>query len=334
MHLLTREPLTLDDVAARWKTSERTWTSDACVPETRFETEDSTRPVLALGDHEIPLDEDATRQLCTFYKIPGAFFDRLTPAEKHYVMNSRIQHTGGEVSISYTRTGITDVRKPTQPRLDVEEFVHAALKAYPHDSTVLNATLTPEHVVLDVLSNNVPLPTMKYGLLSNGVRLAQNRKQNLAPTVSPILYHEDSTTTIQIIDPALKIDARNVAVEKIAERLAAETLRADARLTHDTEALDDLATIPIGGDRITRLHRIAAEHKMPVRPLADITVALSRNDEPTMLDLVLAIANAANTPKLADPSKHVVRTKLQTIAGAIVNDHAERCSNCHALVAA
>ncbi|WP_168713678.1 hypothetical protein [Streptomyces sp. A0642] len=324
---------TLDDIVTAWKTHERTWTSDACVPEVSFENTPKTEPTLNLGDHKITLDEKAITQLCLFYKIPSAFFGRLTPAEKHFVMNARIDHTGGEVTIAYTRTGITDVRKPSQPRLDVEEFTNVARQLYPLYSTVLNAELTPDHLVLDVLSNHVPIPS-KRGLIHGGIRLAQNRKQNLAPTVSPILYHEDTTTTVEIIDPSLKIDARGVALEKVAERLAAEALRADARLTHDVEALDDLTNVTIEGDRITRLHRVAAEHNMPVRPLADITVAMSRTDEPTMFDLVIAIANSANNPKLRDPAKRTTRTRLQTIAGAIVNDHAERCSNCHALVAA
>lgn len=332
MHLREPATRTLSDVYADWRSHDRSWNSDACVPEADFNKEIGTSPTISLGDHEISLDDEAIGQLCAFYAIPRAFFGRLTNAEKHFVMNSRIQHTGGEVTIDYNDTGITDVRKPSQPRLDVEQFVRIAHRIFPSHATVLDDWVTPDDLRLDVIN---PLPTIGIGgAVHGGIRFAQNRKQNLAPTVNPILFHKDTTTVIQIPDYSLKIDARGVSIEKIAERLEAEALRAEARLDNDTDHLFNLQRISIGGDRITRLHRIASEHNLPVRPLADVTVALSRNDEPTMLDMVLAIANAANAPKLQDAGKRTVRTKLQAIAGAVVTDEAERCSNCAAVLAA
>lgn len=331
--MFLREPATetLASVAGQWKTRDREWTSDACVPTVDFAKGHQVEPTLSLGDHELSLDGEAIAQLCAFYAIPTAFFGRLTAREQHFVMNSRIDHAEGEVTIAYTDTGITDVRKPTQPRLDAEEFVRIAHRLFPSSATVLDHWITPDDLRLDVLDNSLALPAGLFG----GIRLAQNRKQNLAPTVAPILFHEPSTSVIQITDHSLKIDARGVAIEKIAERLAAEALRAEARLPQDAHHLANLMDISIGGDRITRLHRVAAEHSLPVRPLADITVRLSRTDDPTMFDLVLAIANTANSPKLLqDPGKTAMRAKLQAIAGAIVTDQAERCESCHAALVA
>ncbi|MET7363322.1 hypothetical protein ABZS76_33460 [Streptomyces sp. NPDC005562] len=329
MHLREPATRTLADLDQEWKSHDRTWTSDACVPEVDFQKPPNVAPVLSLGDHEINLDDEAVDQLCAFYAIPTAYFGRITPREKHFVMNARIDHAEGEVTIAYNGTGVTGVRKPSQPRLDVEEFVRIAHRLYPASSTVLDAWVTPEDLRLDILDG-----TSLDGGLKGGVRLAQNRKQNLAPTVSPILFHEPTTTVLQIPDLSLRIDARGVAVEKIAERLAAEALRADARLSNDAAHLLKLQETSITGDRITRLHRVASEHSLPVRPLADITVTLSRADDPTLFDLAIAIANTANAPKLQDPGKRSVRARLQGIAGAIVTDEAERCASCHALVTA
>lgn len=329
MHLRELPTTTLADLDTAWKSHDREWTSDACVPRVAFRDEAQYEPKLLLGDYEITLDEKGADLLCAFYQVPTAYFRRITPAEKHFVMNARMDHAEGEVTITYNDLGITDVRKPTKPRLEAEEFVRVAHRLYPASSTVPDAWVTADDLRLDILGRHV-----EDGI-RGGLRFGQNRKQNLAPTVAPILFHEDTTTVIEIPDPTLKIDARGISVDKIADRLAAEALRADARLHSDAQHLIRLANIPIGGDRITRLHRVAAEHGLPVRPLADITVALSRSDEPTMLDLTLAIGNAANNPKIAlDSTKRAVRTKLQAIAGALVVDEAERCSSCHALVAA
>ncbi|MEV7674977.1 hypothetical protein [Streptomyces sp. NPDC088752] len=332
MHLRELPARTLQDVYMSWKTHDRSWNSDACVPEAHFDKEIGVEPTISLGDHEITLDDEAISQLCAFYQIPRAFFGRLTRAEQHYVMNSRIQHADGEVTIDYTDTGITDVRKPSQPRLDVEQFVRIASRIFPYDAQVLDHWVTPDDLRLDVIGR---LPVIgPGGTVYGGIRLAQNRKQNLAPTVNPLLFHEDTTTVIEIPDYSLKVDARNASLDKIAERLEAEALRAEARVGRDAEHLLDLQRTPIGGDRITRLHRAADEHGLPARPLADITVALSRNDEPTMFDLVLAIANTANSPKLRDATKRAARTKLQAVAGAIITDESERCASCAAVLTA
>jgi hypothetical protein len=329
MHLREPSTITLRDLDFAWKNRDREWTSDACVPTVDFPQAPGVEPTVLLGDHEITLDEKAIELLCAFYQIPTAYFRRITPEERHYVMNMRMQHALGEVTITYGDQGVTDVRKPTKPRLEAEEFVRIAHRLCPPSSTVLDAWVTADELRLDVISRDV-----EDGI-RGGLRFSQNRKQNLAPTVAPLLFHEDTTTVIEIPDPSLKIDARGVSVDKIGERLAAEALRADARLYKDAEHLLSLRSTSIAGDRIIRLHRIAAEHKMPVRPLADITVALSRNDEPTLLDMALAIANTANSPKiLQDPDKRKLRATLQHIAGAVVVDEAERCSSCHALVAA
>lgn len=329
MHLREPSTTTLADLDLAWKNRDREWTSDASVPRVVFPESVQYEPTLLLGDHEITLDDKAIELLCAFYQVPTAYFRRITPEERHFVMNRRMDHALGEVTITYNSQGLTDVRKPTKPRVEAEEFVRIAHRLYPASSTVLDAWVTADELRLDVISRHV-----EDGIWG-GLRFTQNRKQNLAPTVAPILFHEDSTSVIEIPDPSLKLDARGVSVDKIAERLAAEALRADARLYKDAEHLLSLQRTSIAGDRIMRLHRVAAEHKLPVRPLADITVALSRNEEPTLLDLALAIANTANVPKiLQDPDKRKLRATLQAIAGAVVVDEAERCTSCHALVAA
>jgi hypothetical protein len=329
MHLREPSTTTLADLDRTWKNRDREWTSDACVPSVDFPKAPGVEPTVLLGDYEITLDEKAIELLCAFYQIPTAYFRRITPEERHFVMNMRMTNALGEVTITYNDRGLTDVRKPTKPRLESEEFVRIAHRLYPASSTVLDAWVTADELRLDVLGRHVD------DGIWGGLRFSQNRKQNLAPTVAPILFHDVTTSVIEIPDRSLKIDARGVSVDKIGERLAAEALRADARLPKDAEHLLGLQRSSIAGDRIIRLHRIADEHNMPVRPLAEITVALSRTDEPTLLDMVLAISNTANSPKiLQDPDKRKLRATLQHIAGAVVVDEAERCNSCHALVAA
>lgn len=320
---------TLADLDRAWKNYDREWTSEASVPRVRFPEDLRVEPKLLLGDHEITLDEKAIELLCAFYQVPTAYFRRITAEERHFVMNARMDHALGEITVTYNDRGVTDVRKPSKPRLEAEEFVRIAHRLYSASAIVLDAWVTADELRLDVLDREV-----EDGVWG-GLRFGQNRKQNLAPTVAPLLWHEETTTVVEIPDPSLKIDARGVSIDKIGERLGAEALRADARLPKDAEHLMAMGSTSIGGDRIIRLHRIAAEHRLPVRPLADITVSLSRTGDPTMLDLVLTIGNTANAPKvLQDPDKRKLRSTLQSIAGAVVVDEAARCESCHALISA
>lgn len=324
MHMMKPSESTLSDLATEWSVSHRVWNSDAAVPEVDFLT-DPERPAIKLGDHRVPLDDLAIARLCTFYGIPNAFFGRLLRDEKHYLLNSRISYASGEVTIAYRHNGLVDIRKPSQSRLSPQHFIEAVDTIVPEDATILDAWCTADDLRIDVLCSMPP----ERGIIG-GLRLSQNRKQNLAPQVAPLLFHEDSTSVLQITDYSLKIDSRGLDADRIAELYTAEVLRAEARLTHDLYALNSLRTASLGHDR---LQRIAEEHGLPVRALAGITAAVNATENPTLFDLAIAIANAANSPKLIDAGHRGARSRLQAIAGHIVTDHAERCDNCQALMA-
>lgn len=316
---------TLDELAEEWVSLDRSWTSDACVPEVDYTYAEHEQPVIKLGDHVINLDDDATDRLCGFYKIPTAFFGRITPDERDFVMKHRIAHTVGEVTITYNRHGITDVRKPSQSRLDPEQFIEQASRLLP-GATVLDAWANADDLRIDLVNE-----TALHGVQA-GLRISQNRKQNLAPVVAPLLHHQATTSILHIPDPSLKIEVRNLDSERVTQMLYSEGLRATARFRSDAEALLALQHVSIAEDGIQRLHRVADEHGLPVRQLAELTSVVAGHTEPTLFDLTIAIANIANSPKLADHSKRGARTKLQAVAGAIVVDHAERCASCHAVV--
>ncbi|MFF7198230.1 hypothetical protein ACFZAM_31540 [Streptomyces sp. NPDC008079] len=327
MHRRTFDTTDLADLAERWNSVYRTWNSDACVPTVDLTT-DPENPKLMLGDLPVKLTEDTTARLCAFYGIPTAFFKRLLREERQYILSSRIQYASGDVTVAYNQWGLVDIRRPSQPRLDAEHFLTAAEQVMPADALVTDAWWTPEDMCLDVFHPGI------RNNLRTGLRFAQKRKSNLSPTVQPLLLHVPTTSLLQIPDPSCRIDARGQSIDRIASLLTGEALRANARLDHDAEAFAALSHESVEGDRITRLNRIADEHGLPVRPMADITAAISREESPTLQDLTLAISNAANAPALADHSKRGSRARLQAIAGAIVNDHSKRCASCYALVAA
>lgn len=331
MHSRDFTPRTLTEIAEEWGTHHRTWNSDACTPTVDFQ-EDAENPVFLLGALSVALDRDSTARLCTFYGIPTAFFRRLVTAEKHSLLNSRIDHAVGEITVTYNRHGLVDVRRPSQPRLEPEHILAAAERAMPPGSEVVDAWWTSDDMRLDILA------PLTGGRLDNGMqrglRFSQNRKTNLSPTVRPLLLDTASGCFVEIPDRSLRIDARGQSVEKIADLLGGEALRAASRVADDAEAFRALSHVSLATDRVTRLNRIASEHGMPARPLAAVTAAVCAAESPTLRDVVLAISGAANAPALVPHSKRGLRTRLQAVAGAVVTDHAVRCRSCYATMPA
>lgn len=323
---------TLNDVAADWRLTARSWTSDACVPTVRIiptEEEPEAHPAILLGDHPVPLDEHGTDQLLNFYKIPLSFFHRLSRAEQEFILNSRIDHAEGEITVNYSRHGVVEALKPSQPRLHPMDFVDAALKIVNGDAPVAQYWSTNADLRLDVINPLATADAPDGGTFTAGVRYGQNRKANTAPWVAPIMQHS-SGAIFQIPDPALKIEARKASAERIAERLCAEGIRAMARADNDLAAVTDLARVSIATDRITILNRVGSEQNIPARPLAMATAQLARLDSPSMYDLALSIAQAA---QMSTTLGENVRMRLQAVSGLLVAQHAERCGNCHALIA-
>lgn len=337
---MTTTATTLAELATEWDSLNRVWNSDACVPEARFPHEDGDdRPdALLLGDLAVPLDDHGLDHVLIFYKIPNAFFRRQKAALQETLLNACIDAASDEVSITYNSRGIVEVLKPSQPRLHPLQFIEAARQAVPADARVIGYWLNAQDIRLDVVdptrSRSIKSNTLKPGsTLTPGVRFGQNRKQNLAPWVAPILQHS-SGAVLQIHDPSLRIEARRKTAETIAHLMTAEAVRAIERTDHDLDALVDLAGVDISANRITVLNRFGAEHKLPARPMAQLTTRFSRMSNTSMYDLALAVAEAAEADTLIGENNRNTRTRLQDAAGRIVADHAERCNRCFAAIAA
>ncbi len=316
-------PTTLADLADAWKVHHRSWTGDACILTVSLAEGPQT---VTFGAKELPLDGIGLQALLSFYGIPLAFFDRLTGEERHYLLNSRIDHTPGEITLTYTSHHLIDALKPSQPRLDPFQFAMAATTALPSDSKILESWNTPTDLRIDVIA-----PDGDPDGTQRGIRIGQNRKQNLAPWATPILYHAPSGAVVHITDPSLKIDARGADSDTLFNLLSSDVLRAWARTPHDLEALADLNHESVAQQRITLLHRIGAEHKIPGRYLPRMDAHLANLVDPTLQDVALTIAATAAAPDIPQAG---LRLRLQAAAGRIVTDHAQRCSSCHALIAA
>lgn len=305
---------------------------------------DDDAPTLRLGDHEMPATHTGVTALAAHCQIPVKFFDRLERDEKQFLLSSRLQHTGGDLTAEWNDSGIHDVYKAGQTRVQPHRLIEAALATFPEEAPVVDWWCDADDMRVDVIAPMdfdrwIGGDTKVGDLTHGGIRFGQDRKNNLAPWVQPLLYRLVCTNGMEVPDYGLKVEARHASVEEIEALFEAEIKRAVTRLESDIQHFYALREEKLGNDPTGAVRRMALEQKLPMRTvgnlenlvpsLMDETRPGSSDDlsEATMFDVVNLMTNQANDPAIGLRSS--TRRNLQRAGGGLVHDHAERCSACH-----
>lgn len=327
LYLRPEMDLTLADLLEDW----RGRTHWASAPIHSFETtllEEEQK--IVFGKHEVPATERGLEALARFLGMPVRYLLKVPADEQQFMFDKRIERAADEfVSVEYTSNGIDSIRKRGKAVVDPVEIVDKVTEWLPLESPVRDAWVDHNDLRLDVLFSDLDESghARLHGddLLVGGVRITQNRKQNLAPVVRPILYFASQTNTLEIDDPTLRVDARGKDEVEIVTEIGYKVKEAIDRLGRDLASYSGLASEKVGNDPSGALRRIAMDAGLSERTtsalLNRVTVA---SDEPTMFGFANLIANQAN---------YLPRSKaaqvLQQAAGALVNDHTQRCKACH-----
>jgi hypothetical protein len=294
-------------------------------------------PFIRLGEHEVKSTPQGIAALASFADIPAGFIGRVPADEQQYLLDAHLNRFAERnASITYTTDGgITEVLKSGQERAQPAQFVDVAMAVMPEESKVTDHWSTLEDLRLDVI---VP-EDFDHGwggdravgdITGGGIRLFQNRKQNLAPGTQTFFYRLACTNGYETVDAGLKVDARGLSVDEVMMNLEMQARRAFAKVEADIAAFYDLRTQPVGEDRTGVLRRIALDAGLPnrtVHALEDLLPSTIEDldGEPTMFDLVNLVTNYAN----AGSSRSTVARNLQQVGGALISDHAARCNACH-----
>jgi hypothetical protein len=302
---------------------------------------DQEIPAMILGGREIPVTAAGTKAFASYFDIPPKFFARLEKDEQQWLLKSRMDHLGGELTVRYTGTGISEVYKPTIVRVEPKRLVEAALKTFPETSPIVDWWCDADELQVDVI---VPEGYERFvggdaqvnDLTRGGVRFGQDRKNNHAPWVQPFMYRLVCTNGMEVPDLGLKVDAARATAEEIEAMFEGEIRRAVDRLESDIHAFYDLRSQKLGNDPTGVLRRSALDQNLPNRTvgiLEDLLPSvLGEGGDPSMFDVVNLMTNQANNPTIGLRSSS--RRNLQRAGGGLVFDHAERCATCHSRLAA
>lgn len=292
---------------------------------------------ITLGQHEVPATEVGIQALGAHYNIPTKFLGRIPRDEQQFILDHRIQRSADEpIVIKYDETGLTEVYKAVGARVVIEQVVERMANVLPYDSQVVEWWSTPEDFRADVIvpegfdrgiGGDRQVGDLTYG----GIRVGQNRKQNLAPWTQTFMYRLACTNGMEVPDLGIRVDARGATDDEILAMFESEARRAFARVEDDIRHFYDLRSQRVDEDRTGILRRITQEQGLPDRTIGrmedTLADALLAENEVSMFHLVNHITNQANDPSIRH--RHNARRALERAGGQMISDHAARCQMCH-----
>lgn len=292
--------------------------------------------VIDLGGAEVPATEAGLQALAQFYDVPYKFLERLPADEQQFILEHRIARSEDKpLVVRYAETGIDEAYLASMTRMEVAPMVECLLNVMPPESSVLDWWTNADDfrldaIVPDAFDRGIGGDPKVGDLTKGGVRVGQNRKQNLAPWAQPIMYRLACTNGMEVPDLGLKIDARGADSATILEEFEKIISESFDRVEGDIAAFYDLRNTPADADYTGHFRRMAREAGLPDRTIGNMEDTLSiafEGNHPTMFDLVNHITNQANDPEMR--LQHNARRRLERAGGWLVDDHASRCTTCH-----
>jgi hypothetical protein len=281
----------------------------------------------------VPADPEGIMSLGDWLDIPSKFLLRVDPDVQQYLLRQLLSKSKEGV-VFYTKGGVRRVVDPSIKIIDPRVLVDIASRVIDPKAPVVDHWHDNREFRLDVI---VPenfdrgiggdkSSGLKKGLgdiTRGGIRIFQNVKNNLAPSVSELLWRVTCTNGMEIMDEMLKVDARGNTVEEVLAHFEAMADRAFRRVEETISHFYELRDVPVDNPERVML-RIANEQNLPSRTAFALAERAPAIEDNSMFGLLNMITNAANEPTV----KAGVRRNLQRIAGTVVSEEVDRCSHC------
>lgn len=320
---------TLETVLEEWHRS----TSSANVDIDKVDVDlEADQPTIRFGEHEVPSTERGLEALARYLGMPARYVLRVPPDEQQFMFSRRLDRSEeGRVVVEYTSAGIESVIKGGKTTIRPAEIVSKVAEYLPLESPVRDYWCTPADLRLDAyVPDDWDGPhvggDLKVGdITRGGVRVVQNRKQNLAPGAQTFLYRTVCTNGMEVVNRSLRVDARGKDEHEVLAELGFIVHQAFDAVESTIKHFYDMRTDKIAQDRTGVFRRVALDTGLSERVVGRMeNVLASMGDEPSMFDFANLITNQAN----AHPTTAAARS-MQQAGGSLVVDHSARCKTCH-----
>lgn len=321
---------TLADVLEAWSQSNSY--ANVHVDKVNMHLEDE-EPTIEFGEHTVPATEQGIEAIARFLGMPVRYVLDVPADEQQFMFEHRIQRHGDErLVVEFTSAGIESAVKSGKTIIRPYAIAEKVADWMPIESPVRDFWATPSDLRLDTylpvdwdgpgIGGDPQVGDITHG----GIRVFQNRKQNLAPGVRTFMYRLVCTNGMEILhEGASKIDARGKDDVEVVEELGFAIRATMDLLESDIRHFYDMRSQRIDDDRTGVFRRVAQDAGISDRAISRMEDRIAVvGSEPTMFDFANLITNAAN----ADPTSNMARS-LQRAGGSLVADHTARCPECH-----
>ena len=285
---------------------------------------------------EVQATAESVSALAGWLDVPTKFLNRIDQDLAQHILRTMLERHPAPVTLYHDDGMLLDVRDPGQRVIPLSRLVEVASKAIDDEAEVVSAVIEPTQFALDVIApegfdRGIGGDPQVGDITRGGITIEQDRKRNLAPTVSPYLYRLFCTNGMVTRNELDKVDARGQGVDEVLTELELIAERAFGRVEQEIEAFYSLRDQEVDNPERT-LYRMAQERGLPDRMTNRLLERIpawieGREDEAvSMFDLTNIITNQANEPSIR--SRRNVARRLEEAGGTVVTDHVERCTRC------
>jgi len=337
-YLRNTSGLTLTQLADELNTDTQQWGGTTNEISIRRATDELLS--VTFGTHEVPATQDGMEQLATFLDVPRAFLNKLPADMQQYVLANLLQRNPANVTVRFTDSGVQEVHKPTQARVEPRQIVTVAMDVLDSTAPVVEWWSDADELRIDVavpedFDRGIGGDREVGDITRGGLRFGQNRKMNHAPWVSSYLYRLVCTNGMEVPETGLRVDARKAStVPEVLAELNLAANHAFGQVEDQIRHFYEMRQQRIEGDVSQAVARMAQERHLPARTANELVLRVASELDPevlgrpaSMFDLVNLFTNQANEPGMRD--RRGPRRQLESAGGHWVRQEADRCGHCH-----
>lgn len=289
-----------------------------------------------LGGTEVALTQTGVRALAASLDVPAPFLTRQDPEFQQTILDHLRSRRSTADSYVFTEAdGLIEVRNPRTEVISPARLISVAMRVIDGQAPARDFWSDTSEFRLDVFApddfeRGIGGDVRVGDTAAAGLRITQNRKHNLAPSVQPFVYRYFCTNGYSNQHTGMKVDARGQSVEEVLAEFESIADLAFRQAEANIASLYEMRTETVDNPERTLL-RMATEAGLPNR---SVTRLLERvpsmedrayEDRITRFDLVNLITNEANNPA---QRRTGYRLSLEGVAGSAIVEHAERCGHC------
>lgn len=302
-------------------------------------TIDVPNHVIDLKGTEVALNATGLKALGDALDVPSAFLLRQDADFQQVILSTLLARKSAADVYAYTEAdGLLEVRNPGVQVITPARLLGVASRVIDPLAPVRDFWSNSSDFRLDVMApegfdRGIGGDIAVGDLSASGIRITQDRKHNLAPAVQPFQYRFFCTNGMSTRHDGLKVDARGQSVEEVLAELESLAEIAFRAAETEIESFYGLREDRVDNPERTLL-RFARDAGLPNRTVTTLLervpgledeVRAEGRDFVSTFDLVNLMTNQANDPAQRRPG---YRLALESAAGGIVTEHAERCSHC------